>query len=170
MKKLLYVIAALSAVNIMADSAPTTFPDVEETTAPVISLRNLFTGEPLRNGHYGERSEKNTHWMLNDIVVDGQNYVQFRALDTDKCLTIGTATKPCEETEITSFNLIPTDTGAFILQSPIEGSCLFSNNFREYDLAQCTRPSQLSKPVSLPFLWAILPPFGQSHLLTVPGK
>ncbi|MDO4698089.1 MAG: toxin [Pasteurellaceae bacterium] len=171
MKKAIAFISLLISSMTMADKPdPTTYPDVKETPPPVVSLRSLNTGEPIRNSHYGERSELNTHWELRDVVYNNRNYVQFRAFDTDKCMTIGTGVKTCDDLAITTLNLIPTDTGAFIITSSFDNICLLSTNFREYDLQQCVRPEQLDKPVEFKFLWTIAPAFGQSKVLKVPVK
>lgn len=171
MKKIPLLLNMIIATHAIAERPdPTTYPDVKETPPPVVSLRSLNTGEPIRNSHYGERSDLNTHWELRDVVYNNRHYVQFRAFDTDKCMTIGTGVKPCDDYAITTLNLIPTDTGAFIITSSFDNICLLSTYFREYDLQQCVRPEQLDKPVDLKFLWAIAPAFGQSKVLKVPTK
>lgn len=146
------------------DPSPTSYPDVIEIPPPVVSLRNLNTGEPLRNGQYDERDEKNTHWQIVDIKVGNDFFVQFRAVGTNQCLTLAATTKDCGDIVLTALNLLSTDTGAFIISSTIDSACLFSNGFRQYDFSQCLRTSN---PVDLPFLWAITPPFGKSKLLQV---
>lgn len=171
LKKIVMLISVLMMPVAMAKKPdPTSFPDVKEVPPPVVSLRSLNTGEPIRNSHYGERSPLNTHWELRDVVYDGRNYVQFKAYDSDKCMTIGTGVKPCDDYPITTLNLIPTDTGAFIITAPGDNICLLSTNFREYDLQQCVRPEQLDKPVDIKFLWTISPAFGPSSVLKVPTK
>ncbi|MGX2975741.1 cytolethal distending toxin subunit A [Ursidibacter arcticus] len=148
---------------------PTSYPDVTLPAPPVISIRSLYTGEPLRNDHYGERSEKNVHWSLVDIKVGNKPFVQFKALDTEKCFTGGNVVE-CTDTARTAFTLVPTDTGAFVLQSSFDGSCFASFGFRDYRFEQCLRPSQITNGVDLPYLWAIVPPFGQNKILVPPVK
>lgn len=148
---------------------PTSYPDVVQPTPPLLSLRNLYTGEPLSNGHYGERSDKNVHWELVDIQLKGKPFVQFKVPEVDKCFTGGNVTA-CQDTARTAFTLVPTDTGAFILQSSFDGSCFVSRDFQRYAFEQCLRPSQLNNGIDLPYLWAIVPAFGQNKMLIPKGK
>lgn len=153
----------------------TTYPDVELIPAPVVSIRNMFTSAPVNNDHYGERSEKNLHWSLLDVSDpqffserDGGSLVQFHAFDTDKCWTGGGVTD-CSDTGKTIFSLIPTDTGAVLIRHAALGFCLASFNIREYKLLDCGATTS-GRTFDLPYLWAILPPPGQSKLLTPPTK
>lgn len=175
--KILWKHTALWALSLCTLSAlaapspsPSTYPDITEIPPPVITIRSMFTGAPIKNGQYEEKDPKNVHWQLRDRIWQGKPVVQFNAVGTNKCLTFGTGVKDCEDQVITSFFLVPTDSGAFLLLSSIDGACLFSKNFGEYDLAQCARPRQLDRPVDLEFLWGLLPPFGQSRILLAPTK
>lgn len=151
-------------------SNPSTFPDVEEIPPPTMTIRSMNTGAPIKNGQYAEKDERNVHWNLRDITWQNKHFVQFNAVGTEKCLTFGTGVADCSDFVITAFFLVPTDSGAFLLLSSIDGACLFSSDFGKYDLAQCARPSQLDLPVDLPFLWGLLPSFGQSRILFSPTK
>lgn len=164
-KKYLYLLfSLLISTNIFAEENNSETLDNLDYPPPVVSLRSLYTGEPMTNEHYGRRSELNLHWNLVDITINNQHFVQFKAYDTEQCFTGGTVTT-CGDLARTAWILVPTDTGAFILQSPFDGSCLASFGFGDVQSIQCLRPSQRSQPVPLQFLWAIVPPFGASKLL-----
>lgn len=166
------LLATWCALTIKAapSSTPSTYHDVAEIPPPIVTIRSMFTGAPIKNGQYAERDPRNVHWQLRDSISQGKPTVQFNAVGTDKCLTFGTGIKDCSDEVITSFFLVPTDSGAFLLLSSIDGACLFSRDFAQYDLAQCARPKQLDRPVDLEFLWGLLPPFGQSRILLSPTK
>ncbi|QIM63901.1 hypothetical protein A1D29_06825 [Pasteurellaceae bacterium Orientalotternb1] len=157
-----------SSVNLATpmDPDPTSYPDVVAIPPPTFTLRNLLTGEPVTNQHYGQQSEKNIHWELMDITIKNQRMVQFRVPDTQKCFT-GSRVEDCSETGLTSFFLVPTDTGAFIIQRAfVDGACFVSRNFGDFQFEQCLRG--LPKAQDLPFLWALVPPFGSGKLLKPP--
>lgn len=170
-KNILQFLALFSSIAMAADPKPSTYPDVEEPKLPVVSIRSLNTGAPIHNQHYGERSEYNRQWQIRDVMWQGKPYVQFQALNSNKCLSPGTNVKDCQYYEITMFNLTPTDTGAFILMAYPDGTCLGSTDFGKYTLEHCNRDSLLKgKPVDLTFLWTLTPPFGKTKLLQVPVK
>lgn len=172
-KKIIAIVTLICCQQAVTKSPdPTTYPDVVEIPPPTFSIRSLYTGEPIRNNHYGERSERNKHWTLVDIMHKGKPAVQLRVPDGDQCMTATTLLKPCSADYyyLTALNLISTDTGAFLIKAAEFDSCLTSKGFRNYHIERCTRPEILAKPFDLPFLWALVPPFGKSRLLKVPVK
>lgn len=166
------VFGLLLIANAMAqDPTPTSYPDVVEIAPPIVSIGSVNTSELLNNQQYAQRDERSLQWRLRDIQWQGKRYVQFQALDTDVCLTPAVGTTACDDFPKTALILVPTDTGAFVLQSPVDGSCLVTRNYFQYDLEQCLRPSQLNKPLALPYLWTIQAPFSlKAKLLKVPVK
>lgn len=165
--------ASISVATPKAD--PTSYPDVTQIPAPVITLRNMFTSVPVNNDHYGERSDKNVHWSLldvNDPTIlsqrDGGSLVQFQAFDTNKCWTGGGVTD-CSDFGRTVFTIIPTDTGAVLIRHIAAGFCVASFDIRQYKLLDCGKTTQ-GRTFDLPYLWAIVPPFGESKLLMPPTK
>lgn len=166
MKKLLLITYLSLSANLFANQPPAS--DVPISPPPTVSIRNLQTAEPLRNGHYGEKSSLNTHWQLVDIhhlkidpkKIDG-TLVQFQVFGVPtKCFSQkGIAN--CSDLDNTVFDLIATDTGAVMLKRPAQASCLFSQNFRQIGYEHCLF-SQKEKETAQPlhFLWAITPPFG----------
>ena len=178
LKKILLSLTALllsSVTSAAPKPDPTTYPDVIQIDAPVITLRNMFTSAPVNNDHYGERSEKNVHWSLIDVrdpalipQRDGGSLVQFQAFDTNKCWTGGGVTD-CSDLGRTVFSMIPTDTGAVLLRHMAAGFCIASFDIRQYQFLDCGKTTQ-GRAFDLPYLWAILPPSGQSKLLMPPTK
>lgn len=171
-KKLaLFILLLPTSFAIGKKPDPTSYPDVPESKPPLVTIRSLNTGAPLSNYHYGERSPLNKHWELLDLTWEGRKYVQFRALGSDKCLSYGAAVIECSRYFGTAFELVTTDTGAFILMAYPDGSCLYSSGFGKYGLAHCNRETLLKgNPVHLRFLWTLSPPFGRSKLLVPPVK
>ncbi|OOR99494.1 hypothetical protein B0186_07705 [Canicola haemoglobinophilus] len=178
LKKILLLSTALLFTSISYATPkpdPTTYPDVTQIPAPVITLRNMFTSVPVNNDHYGERSDKNVHWSLIDVsdpefrpLRDGGSAVQFQAFDTNKCWTGGGVTD-CSDKTRTVFSIIPTDTGAVLIRHMAVGFCVASFDIRQYQLLDCGRTTQ-GRTFDLPYLWALLPPSGQSKLLVPPVK
>lgn len=161
-------IFSLQGFSVPLGPDPTSYPDVKVTPPPVLTLRSLLTGAPLENQQYGEHSEKNLHWELIDITVSNMNVVQFRVPNTQKCFT-GGLVQDCQDTALTAFVLVPTDTGAFIIQQAFSGgACLASRGFGDLRFEQCLRGQIKSQ--DLPFLWALMPPFGNGKLLKMPSK
>lgn len=161
----------LASTAMAQDPTPTSYPDVIEIAPPIVSIGSVYTSELLNNGQYNKRDERSLQWRLRDIQWQNKPYVQFQALNTQLCLTPAVSTTDCSDFTKTAFTLVPMDTGAFVLQSAIDGSCLVTRNYFRYDLEQCLRPSQLKKPIDLPYLWTIQPPFSlKAKLLKVPVK
>ncbi|AUI65713.1 MULTISPECIES: toxin [Glaesserella] len=144
---------------------PSSYPDVAEIKPPIISLRSLNTGEPVSNRSYDRNDPKEVQWRLVDAIVKNRRFVQFRVIDKeDRCL-VGEdgGNLPCTQIE-TLFNLIPTDTGAFILTEPNSGKCFTSENYGSYGYQNCLQTG--TENIPLKHLWIIAPPFGQSKLLS----
>lgn len=156
---------------------PTTYPDVDLSSPPRISLRNLFTGELIRNGHYDSHNYLSTHWELIDYsgkeyerLRDGGTFVQFKVAGTTKCFAfLGNGTTDCGATDHTVFNLIPTNTGAFLIKNALLGFCVTSHDSGDLKLEPCG-VSVSGKTFSLPYQWGLFPPFGPSKILVPPVK
>ncbi|SUC11047.1 Cytolethal distending toxin A/C family [Pasteurella canis] len=154
---------------------PTTYPDVELSPPPRISLRSLFTGEPISNDHYGKSSPLNKHWELVDYtgtayekLRDGGVLVQFKVVGAAKCFAFQ-GVRNCTDKDNTVFSLIPTNTGAFLIKDVILGFCLTSRDFADLNLEPCGR-SVRDQSFSLAYQWGLLPPFGPSKILVPPVK
>ncbi|WP_101775200.1 cytolethal distending toxin subunit A [Pasteurella oralis] len=154
---------------------PTTYPDVELSPPPRVSLRSLFTGEPIRNDHYGTHSPLNKHWELVEYKGpeyeenrDGGTLIQFKVVGASKCFAFQGVSN-CTDTNHTVFSLIPTDTGSFIIKDVLLGFCLTSHGFNDLNLEPCGHTVS-GKTFSLAYQWGILPPFGPSKILVPPAK
>lgn len=171
---LLLSMLAFSTVYADVKMDPTTYLDVEISAPPRITLRSLFTGEPVQNDHYGKRSPINKHWELIDYTGeekyqkfrDGGTLVQFKVVGATKCFAFQSM-KECSDKDSTVFSLIPTNTGAFIIRDMILGFCLTSRDFGALNLEPCGY-SVKGKHFSLAYQWGILPPFGPSKILRPP--
>lgn len=164
------IICLLASLSLFAWGEP---EPTESPTIPVITLRSLNTGAPVENDHYGRRDPRNVHWELLDVDPnitksiekdrDGGIFVQFRALDSNKCFGFHKVTD-CSNYSRTIFIMIPTDTGAFIIKDSESNFCLASTGYSALRLQPCAR-SFAGQEAPLTELWAVLPPFGPSKLL-----
>lgn len=146
---------------------PSTYPDVVEIQPPIISLRSLNTGEPVSNRNYDRNDPKEVQWRLVDTIVKNRRFVQFKVIGKETRCLVGAdgGNLPCTQQE-TLFNLIPTDTGAFILTEPDTGRCFTSENYGSYGLQVCFSHQEEPQHIPLKHLWIIAPPFGQTQLLS----
>ncbi|OOF68273.1 cytolethal distending toxin subunit A [Rodentibacter caecimuris] len=174
MKKYLlgFLLSMMLVNHAKSNPDPTTYPDVELSPPPRITLRSLFTGEPVKNDHYDSHNYLSTHWELIDYpgkeyekMRDGGSLVQFKVVGATKCFAfLGQGTTECRSTDHTVFSLIPTNTGAFLIKDVVVGFCVTSHNFGDLKLEPCGA-SVSGQTFSLPYQWGLLPPFGPSKIL-----
>ena len=154
---------------------PTTYPDVELSPPPRISLRSLLTAQPIKNDHYDSHNYLSVHWELIDYkgkeyekLRDGGTLVQFKVVGAAKCFAFpGEGTTDCKDIDHAVFNLIPTNTGAFLIKDALLGFCMTSHDFDDLRLEPCGI-SVSGRTFSLAYQWGILPPFGPSKILRPP--
>ncbi|CAM3867259.1 hypothetical protein ACLS0F_06395 [Avibacterium endocarditidis] len=152
------VIAPLSEADAEAD-----FVDDMEQVDPLISLRSIETGVPLKNGQYND--DRNLQWIIrevlaSDTILKQAGMTQFKVPGLNRCLyTIQNRliSASCDAKDTGSlWKIIPTELGAVEIKSMRTNTCLSAGkSHSDYRLAPCQENEAVRTSPKL--LWFFAP-------------
>lgn len=141
-----------------------TIEDVTQVN-PLISLRSLETGVPLRNGQY--KDDRDFQWIMSEVaptqtlLKNNIGLTQFKAPDLPRCLyTIQERliTASCDPLDNGSlWRIIPSTLGGVQIKSLRNGLCLSAgDSYSDFRLAECQEIENQTVPIQR--LWIFAPP------------
>lgn len=139
---------------------------VDDTTQVnrLLTLRNIATGELLRNNQYED--ERNLIWIIEEVPPEktffqtSSGITQFHTPDLPRCLyTIQNRiiTANCDPLDAGSlWQIIPTTKGGVEIKSLRSGQCLSAGDSRlDFRLENCAEDPE--QPASVKLLWVFAP-------------